>query len=161
MRPEYYQVRAEPAGQEPESAGTDGTAYLEEFRRIFCDPVRGQRRFGPADERLAADWHRAGVSLETVRRAILLGSIRKPMSLLDRPDGEPGRSLRYFASPLEELRSESFQDCFWQHPEFNLRSCDTSGSGTTDAPMLPEVPVQNWNRQPQLERSGTPHPRQR
>ena len=43
-----------------------------------------------------------------MRRAILLGSVRKSMSLLDRPDGEPVRSLRYFASLLAEVRTESF-----------------------------------------------------
>ena len=75
-------------------------------------------------DRLAADWHRRGVPLETVRRAILLGSVRKSMSLLDRPDGEPVRSLRYFASLLAEVRTESFPDSYWQHLEFNLRRCE-------------------------------------
>lgn len=67
-----------------------------------------QGRFGSADERLAADWQRTGVSLAILRRAILLGSVRKSMSLPDRPDGEPVRSLRYFASLVEEVRTESF-----------------------------------------------------
>ncbi|MCY4536288.1 MAG: hypothetical protein OXB91_13060, partial [Bryobacterales bacterium] len=71
-----------------------------------------------------ADWHAAGGSLETGRRAILLGSVRKSMSLLDRPDGEPVRSLRYFASLLQEVRTESFPASYWQHLEFNLRRCE-------------------------------------
>ena len=126
VRPEYwpYEVREEPAGQEPESPGPHGTAYLAEVRRMFCEPACVQGRFGPADERLAADWHRRGVPLETVRRAILLGSVRKSMSLLDRPDGEPVRSLRYFASLLAEVRTESFPDSYWQHLEFNRRRCE-------------------------------------
>ena len=65
--------------------------------------------------------------LETVRRAILLGSVRKSMSLLDRPGGEPVRSLRYFASLLEEVRTESFPATYWQHLEFNLRQCERLG----------------------------------
>ncbi len=72
-------------------------------------------------------WRRTGTvggALETVRRAILLGSVRKSMSLLDRPGGEPVRSLRYFASLLEEVRMESFPDSYWQHLEFNLRRCE-------------------------------------
>ena len=57
VRPEYwpYEVREEPAGQEPESPGPHGTAYLAEVRRMFCEPACVQGRFGPADERLAAD----------------------------------------------------------------------------------------------------------
>ncbi len=46
------------------------------------------------------------------------------MSLLDRPDGELVRSLRYFASLLEEVRTESFPASYWQHLEFNLRRCE-------------------------------------
>lgn len=49
------------------------------------------------------------------------------MSLLDRPDGEPVRSLRYFASLLEEVRTESFPASYWQHLEFNLRRCERIG----------------------------------
>ena len=128
VRPEYwpYEVREGPVDREsePDTPETDGTAYLAEVRRMFCVPRCVQGRFGPADEHLAADWHRGGVSLETVRRAILLGSVRKSMSLLDRPGGEPVRSLRYFASLLEEVQTESFPNSYWQHLEFNLRRCE-------------------------------------
>ena len=58
-----------------------------------------------------------------MQQAILLGSVHNAMSLLDRPDGEPVRSLRYFASLLEEVQTESFPAAYWQHLEFNLRHC--------------------------------------
>ena len=101
----------------PGTAG-EASAYVAEVRRLFRQPVCVQGRFG------AADWQRAGVPLETVRRAILLGSVRKSMSLLDRPGGEPVRSLRYFAGLLEEVRTESFPPSYWRHLEFNLRRCE-------------------------------------
>ena len=59
-----------------------------------------------------------------MRRAILPGSVRKTMSLLDRPGGQPARSLRYFAGPLEEVRTESFPASCWRHLEFNLHRCE-------------------------------------
>ena len=126
VRPEYwpYEVVAEPDGEQSDRPVTDVRAYVAEVRRMFAEPGCVQGRFGPADEALAADWQQAGVSLETVRRAILLGSVRKSMSLLDRPGGEPVRSLRYFASLVEEVRTESFPDTYWQHLEFNLRRCE-------------------------------------
>ena len=131
VRPEYwpYEVQAEAAGQEPDpqNLGLDASAYVAEVRRMFRKPACVQGLFGPADERLATDWHRAGVPLETVRRAILLGSVGKSMSLLDRPGGEPVRSLRYFASLLEAVRTESFPATYWQHLEFNLRQCERLG----------------------------------
>ena len=83
-----------------------------------------QGRFERAEERLVADWQRAGVAVETVRRAILLGSVPKSMSLLDRPGGEPVRSLHYLAGLLEEVRMESFPPNYWRHVEFNLRRCE-------------------------------------
>ena len=94
--PEYwpYAAEAPSAGREvaTQSPRVEASAYVAEVRRMFREPACVQGRFGPADERLAADWQRAGVSLATVQRAILLGSVRKSMSLLDRPDGEPVRS---------------------------------------------------------------------
>ena len=65
----------------------------EMFRKPRC--VRGP--FGPGDERLAAAWHAAGLPLETVRRAVLLGCVRKSMTLIDHPDQPLIASLRYYA----------------------------------------------------------------
>ena len=104
--------------------GLDVAGYVARARRMFCEPSCVQSPFGPADERLAADWHRAGVALEVVRRAILLGSVRKSMTLIDRPDGEPVQRLRYFEGLLEEVRSDSFPASYWQHLEFNLGQCE-------------------------------------
>ena len=75
-----------------------------------------------------------------MRRVILLGSVRKSMSLLDRLGGEPVRSLRYFASLLEEVHTESFPASYWRHFEFILRRCKRL-----------------W-RNPPGEGSGSPHP---
>ncbi len=125
--PPYWPYEVSPESAEPAarpSPGVDASAYVAEVRKLFQAPACVQGRFGSDDERLAADWHRAGVSLATVQRAILLGSVRKSMSLLDRPDGEPVRSLRYFASLLEEVRTESLPASYWQHLEFNLRRCE-------------------------------------
>ena len=50
--------------------------------------------------------------------------MRKPMSFLDRPGGEPVRSQRCFAGLLEEVRMESFPPACWRLIEFNLRRCE-------------------------------------
>ena len=137
VRWEYwpYEVVAERDGGQPGQPAMDVRGYVAEVRRMFAEPGCVQGGFGPADQGLAAAWQRAGVSLETVRRAILLGSVRKSMSLLDRPGGEPVRSLRYFASLVEEVRTESFPDSYWQHLEFHLRRCERAQQGRqTQAP---------------------------
>lgn len=52
-----------------------------QVRRMFIETGCVQGRFGAVDEPLAADRQHAGVSLETLRREILLGSVRRPLSL--------------------------------------------------------------------------------
>ena len=99
-------------------------AYVESVREMFRKPrcVRGP--FGPGDERLAAAWHAAGLPLETVRRAVLLGCVRKSMTLIDHPDQPLIASLRYFEGVLEEVREQSFPAGYWKHLEFNLGRCE-------------------------------------
>ena len=53
-----------------------------------------------------------------------LGSVRKSMSMLDRPGGEPVPSPRNFAGLLEEVRTESFPPSYWRHVGFSLRRCE-------------------------------------
>ena len=62
-----------------------------------------------------------GLQLRSSDRAILLGSVRKPMSLLDWSRGELAQSPRHFASLLEAVRTESFPASCWQHHAVNLR----------------------------------------
>lgn len=53
-------------------------------------------------------WYRAGIPLETVRRALLFGCVRKSFPLIDRPEAQPISSLRYFEGPVEDVRGGSF-----------------------------------------------------
>ena len=163
VRAEYwpYEMReVEPARQPGRAArsgpgkdGGDVAAYVRAVRQWFCQPACVQGRFGPADKLLATDWQRAGVPLETVRRAILLGSVRKSMSLLDRPGGQPVRSLRYFTGPLEEVRTESFPASYWRHLEFNLRRCErawrdrTAAAGRAARPDLEQASPPSKSRE--------------
>lgn len=128
MCPEYWPYQAQEGlaeRSEPEAVGAAG-AYVASVRRLFRQRLCVQGRFGVADERLARQWHRTGVPLEAVRRAILLGSVRKSMALLDHPESDPVRSLRYFTGPLAEAGSESLPASYWQHLEFHLGRCERS-----------------------------------
>ena len=126
VREEYwpYEGRTEAASRTAAGAAGEVGAYVERVREMCSKPACVQAGFGPADERLAADWQRAGVSLETVRRAILLGSVRKLTSRIDRPGSEPVRSLRYFAGLVEEVRQERMSAGFWKHWEISLERCE-------------------------------------
>ena len=108
----------------PAGPGGNARAYVEVVRQAFLGPTCVQAGFGPADERLAAAWHSEGVPLETVRRAILLGCVRKSMALIDQPAAQPVRCLAYFAALLREVERERFPASYWQHLEFNLGRCE-------------------------------------
>ena len=84
--------------------------------------------------------------------AILLGSVRKSMSLLDRLDGGPVLSLRYFASLLGEVRTESFPAGTW-----SSTFAAASGPGKSGAGKRSGESVQIWQMQIRLGRSGNPH----
>ena len=62
--------------------------------------------------------------METVRRALLLGCVRKSMSLIERPTAQPVRRLRSFEELVREVERERFPAAYWQHPEFNLGRCE-------------------------------------
>jgi len=127
VRCEYWPY-AQPAEPTPEpgagARGEPGRAYVQRVREMFRQRACVQAGFGPADERLAADWERTGVSLETVRRAILLGSVRKSMSMIDHPESEPVRSLHYFSALVEEVRQKQLPAGYWQHLESALERCE-------------------------------------
>ena len=108
----------------PGGAEADVATYVGTVREAFLGPACVDAEFGPADERLAHAWHATGVPLTTVRHAILLGCVRKSMSLLGRAGGQPVRSLHYFEPVLREVQRERFPDSYWRHLEFNLGRCE-------------------------------------
>lgn len=122
VRPAYWPYRA--ASTPVAEPDATGAAYVAAVRAAFLAPTCVQAAFGPADARLAADWHAAGVPLESARRAILLGCARKSLTLLGRPGGQPVRSLRYFEPLLREVERERFPEAYWRHLAFNLDRCE-------------------------------------
>ena len=98
--------------------------YAASVRQAFLQPRCVQGRCNADDERLAQAWQRSGVSLETVRRAILLGCTRKSMALLDQPRAQPIRSLYYFQALLQEVLAETYPRSYWQHLRDHLERCE-------------------------------------
>ena len=123
VRAAYWPYRAT-GNPPPASPPADPAAYVEAVREAFLAPTCVQASFGPADERLASAWHASGVPLQTVRRAILLGCVRKSMALIERPGAPPVGRLAYFEPLLREVQRERFPAAYWQHLQFNLGRCE-------------------------------------
>jgi hypothetical protein len=89
--------------------------YIRSAREAFLEPACVCSAFTPADQKLAADLHRRGVSLENLRHAIWLGSARKYIAMLKGQPPAPIASLGYFTSLLEEVTRAPVADAYWQH----------------------------------------------
>jgi hypothetical protein len=88
---------------EKQCRSSESKDYVGEVRRMLLAPACVRCHFSTADERLAQDFDRRGVSLEQVQRAIWLGCARKYVSMLNGQTSMPITSLRYFIALVEEV----------------------------------------------------------
>lgn len=115
---------AEGSGGPAEVLPAEEEAYLASVREALLRPVCVQASFGAGDERLASSWYRAGVPLQDVQRAILLGSTRRSMAMINRQSTQSVASLRYFENVLREVQESHWPQSYWKHMERHLRKCE-------------------------------------
>ena len=90
------------------------TEFIRQVRDLFLAPACVQATFTPADEKMAAGLFRRGVTLDQVRRAILLGCARKYVTMLNNQLRMPITSLQYFAALLEEVADSTIPESYWE-----------------------------------------------
>jgi hypothetical protein len=83
-------------------------------RALFLAPACVQASFSAADEKIAIQLHRRGVQLEQMARAILLGSARKYVSMLNAGVRAPITSLQYFADVIDEVIRSPIPESYWE-----------------------------------------------
>ena len=88
--------------------------FIEKVRDLFLAPACVQASFSAADEKIATDLHRRGVSLEQISRAILLGCARKYVSMLNAGTKAPITSLEYFSDVIDEVRESAIPESYWE-----------------------------------------------
>jgi hypothetical protein len=105
-----------PYQKQPNPGGTRGaeTEFVSKVRDLFLAPACIQASFSAADERLAVELHRRGVELEQMARAILLGSARKYVSMLNAGVRAPITSLEYFADVIDEVIRSPIPESYWE-----------------------------------------------
>ena len=89
--------------------------WVAQVRRLLCAPACVRCRFSAADEKLARDLERRGVTLGQIERAILLGCSRKYASMLAHGATSPIASLSYFASIIDEVCRMSTPESYWAY----------------------------------------------
>jgi hypothetical protein len=102
----------------------DQLRYLDHIKRVFLDRRCVRSVFTAADENLAVEMHRNGVPLQTVERAIFLGSIRKYVSLVNNGTGTPITTLRYFTGLVEEVEQARVSVDYWRYVEYKVHTIE-------------------------------------
>jgi hypothetical protein len=100
--------------QQPSGRSGAEVEFLEKVRRLFLAPACVQASFSAADEKLALDLHRRGISMEQVTRAILLGCARKYVAMLNAETRTQITSLQYFADIVEEVKESAIPESYWE-----------------------------------------------
>jgi hypothetical protein len=113
--PEVLEIADRYWPYERASRPAEPSEYAGEVRRMLQAPACVRCSFSAADERLAQDLHRQGVSLEQLQRAIWLGCARKYVALLNGQSAAPITSLRYFMGVVEEVRQTQTPETYWEH----------------------------------------------
>jgi hypothetical protein len=93
----------------------DQTSYVEQVRQMMLRPACVRASFSAADERLAVNFYRRGITLEQIQRAIWLGCARKYIALLNRQTPILITSLYYFSATVNEVIETGVGDGYWSH----------------------------------------------
>jgi len=103
--------------EKPVQAGADPdlVGYVGQVRQMLLRPACVRASFSAADERLAAGFHRRGVTLTQVERAIWLGCARKYIALLNGQTPMLITSLHYFTGLVDEVLATNVAESYWQH----------------------------------------------
>jgi hypothetical protein len=100
-----------------EEFGIDQNRYVQRVRQMLSGIACLRVHFSAADERLAANHYRHGVTLVHLQRAIWLGCARKYVALLNAPENAEMliTSLHYFSHLVEEVAESSVSEDYWKH----------------------------------------------
>jgi len=99
----------------------DSGNYVAAVRRIFLRQACAQGSFGAADEQLALDWNRRGISLRQVEQAVLLGTLRKYAALLNHDGGTPITTLHYFSPLIDEVLRTDVSADYWKYVSHKVK----------------------------------------
>src|SRR5580700_3994325 len=120
----YWPYERAPTDQQEEELAT----FISQLKRAFLERRCVQSAFTTADERIATELFHAGVSITDAEHAILLGSLRKYVALINSGRGTPITSLRYFAALFDEVKHEISRG-YWVHVERRVRDAERQWGG--------------------------------
>lgn len=96
--------------------------YMFEIKALLAARACVRSSLSIADETLAKQWFHAGVPLDKIGRAILLGCSRKYVSWRNNQAVHgPITTLRYFEPLLDEIEKQSIDSDYWEFLQIRIR----------------------------------------
>ena len=129
-----------PYQKQPGPGCTSGaeSEFVEKVRALFLAPACVQASFSAADEKIAVQLHRRGVQLEQMTRAILLGSARKYVSMINAGVRAPITSLQYFADVIDEVIRSPIPESYWEPLRAKVTRMEKQWlTGACGKPLMP------------------------
>ena len=132
----YWPYERAPTGQQGENLGT----YVSQTKRAFLERRCVRSAFTAADQKIAIELYHAGMAIADVEHAILLGSLRKYVALINNGRGTPITSLRYFAALFDEVKQD-IPPGYWVHVERRVRDTERQWGGFASPSKSDEIRV--------------------
>jgi len=120
----YWPYERASTGQQAEKLAT----YTTQIKRAFLERRCVRSAFTAADEKIATELFHRGVAIADVEHAILLGSLRKYVALINNGRGTPITSLRYFAALFDEVKQD-ISPGYWVHVARRVRDAERQWGG--------------------------------
>ena len=108
--------------------GEDLATYINQLKRAFLERRCVSSTFTAADEKIAAGLFHSGLPIADAEHAILLGSLRKYMALINNGRGTPITSLRYFTALFDEVKQD-IPPSYWGYVAHKVREAERKWPG--------------------------------
>ena len=96
--------------------------FISEIKTLLAARACVRTSLSIADETLAKQWFHAGVPLDKINRAILLGCSRKYVSWRNNQAIHgPITTLRYFEPLMDEIEKQSIDSDYWEFLRVRIR----------------------------------------
>ena len=105
---------------------TSRQAYVERVLELYRQAPETPARSSRCDRRLAEEFYERKVKVEQVEAAILLATGRRLLRSPQAPKLGPIRSLHYFASVIEEIKSAPVSESYLEYLRRKLAAHSTT-----------------------------------
>jgi hypothetical protein len=134
IRDRFWPYRKQPTGIRP---GSEQARFVGTVRDLFLAPACVRAVFTAADEAIAAALYDRGVSVEQMRRAVLLGCARKYASMINGQRRMWISSLQYFVPLVDEVTASAIPETYWEPLRRKVEQMEQRWRRTADDGVIP------------------------